>query len=280
MAQSYFSMFILAFFSFLNCTEKQKIFRISEGNSMFMPPVEENGISHRFDFIGDYVITSFSSDITGVKLGYNGLPSYAGVISKQPIENKPFRIDIRFSIKKGTKADGLAFWLTPTNEFKKGDVYGRESTLGFFVAIDTRGDAPFMGINFNNTDKISSFKNTVKLKENIYDSQLSLRILNENGEISVLIGRNNNFTEVFKINNYTLPEQSYFSVSTKHTTGYSAIKLFAIRHSNIEYPTFVGKLDEERQSKRGWVWAVFIIGIVVLVLTVGRKQLANLKKNN
>lgn len=273
------SPFFFLFIAYFYCEAPQKIFRISEGTSMFMPAVEENGLSHRYDFLGDYVITSFSSHLTGVKLGYNGTPSWAAVISKQPIENKPFRIDVRFSIKKGTKADGIAFWLTSTNEFKEGNVYGREPTEGFLVAIDLRGDQPYIGINFNNTEKIANFSRSMKLKENIFDSQLSLRILYENNETVVSVGKNNNFNEVFKVNNYTLPEQSYFVISAKHTTGYSPIRLHAIRHSNIEYPSFRGSPEPERESKRTWVWAVFFIGVAVLVVTIGRKQYYNMQKN-
>ncbi|KRH95196.1 hypothetical protein M153_2100014464 [Pseudoloma neurophilia] len=273
-------MTVLLFFSYANGKDQQKIFRISEGTSMFMPAVEENGQSHRYDFIGDCVITSISNGPTGVKLGYNGTPSYAGVITKQPIDNKPFRIDIRFIISKGTKGDGLAFWLTSSNEFKKGNLYGREPVDGLLLAIDLKGNTPFIGINYKNTERISSFHKTEQLKGNIFDNQLSLRILYENESIVVSIGRNNNFTDVFQIDDYTLPEQSYFAISTKHTTGFSPTTLFAIRQSNIEYPSFKPSLEKERPSKRGWVWAIFIIGLVVLVVTVGKKQFDNFKKNN
>lgn len=247
---------------------------------MFMPAVGDNGLSNQYDFIGDNVITSMSNGPTGVKMGYNGAPSYAGVISKHHMDNGPFRIDVRFSIKKATKSDGIAFWLTPSNEFKKGNVYGRDPVEGLLVAIDIKGQVPFIGINYKNTDKITNFDKTQQIQGEFFNTSLSLRILFENDSIIVYLGRNNKFIEIFQLENYILPEQTYFAVSTKHSSGYSPTFLYAIRYSTIEYPAFKAPFEEERPSKRGWVWIIFIIGFVALLVTVGKKQFDNFKKNN
>lgn len=273
-----FLISLVLFFGVLPAEKPQKIFRISELTSMFMPPVNFESFSPNFEFIGYYVITAFSSDFTSVKLGFNGVPSYAALISKNPIERRPFRIDSRFSIRKDTKSNGLAFWLTPSNVFEKGNVFGRKMVDGILIAIVIKGDHPYIGINFDNDNgKFPNFHKSVKLKENIYDGNLSLRIVHERGILTVSLGRNNNFNEVFKVDNYSLPEKSYFAVSAEHSTGYSDIRLYAIRHSNIEYPSF-NPFDDEKISKISWIWIVFIIGLIVLGATIFKKQVFDVNK--
>lgn len=255
---------------------RKKIFRIQEGTSMFMPAVDENGLSHRYDYIGDYVITTYSSGETYTKLGYNGTPSYAGMVSKLPINGDAFRIDVRIKIEKGTKSDGIAFWITDDPVFEKGPVFGRKGVNGMLLAIVTKENVPYIGINLGNNENFSSFGQTVKLNSSIFDEQFTLRVTYDK-ELIVSLGRNNKYNDVFKVSDYRFVKDSYFAISVKNYTGYSDFRINAIRQSTIEYPAFK-EIESERSYGGRWIWIMFAVVVAVIGIVLYRKQITRRSK--
>lgn len=240
-----------------------------------MPAVDDNGLSHRFEFMGDYVITSFSSSETYVKLGYNGAPSYAAMVAKSPIDSKAFRTDIRMIIRKSTKSDGIAVWISKEKSFEKGSAFGRKGVEGLLIAIVTKGDVPYIGINLGDNSQFTNFSQTVKLSENIYDELFTLRITADNG-LNISLGKNHKFTEVFKIAEYAFPLESYLGLSVNNSTGYSDFRIQAIRQSAIEYPMFKA-FDDERGGGSKWIWLIFFLVIGVIGFVLYKKQVARKK---
>ncbi|ELQ74417.1 Lectin VIP36 [Trachipleistophora hominis] len=133
---------------------KKKIFRIQEKTSMFMPAVDDDGTSYRYDTFGDVVATTYSSADTYLKLGFNGGSSRAGMITKSPIDGKSFRIDVRLTIKKGTGSEGIAFWVGKDSTFEIGPVFGRKGVSGLLVAIVTKDDVPYIGLSLGDNGSI------------------------------------------------------------------------------------------------------------------------------
>lgn len=267
---------ILFFLLHIITLKPNKIFRINAGTSMFMPAVDETGTSPKYGFFGDYVITTFSSDLTSIKLGYDGTPSYAGMLFKEALQNRPFRVNIRLSIAKMTQSDGIGIWLTEDNNFEKGEIYGRKPSKGILIAIDLK-QKPFMGLSFNAHENGKNFYKTAELGHDIFHNQQIIRIENDQDEITISRGRGDKFRTVFSIKNYPLPKELFLGISTQNSTGFSDVRIFAIRHTNIEYPTFATTSDEKKHSTK-YVWIIFFIGIVVLGVFLSREQLSKFRK--
>lgn len=237
---------------------------------MFMPAVDDDGTSHRYDLFGDCVATTYSSASTYLKLGFNGVPSRAGIITKSPIDGKSFRIDVRLTINKGTRSDGIAFWIGKDSTYETGPVFGRKGGEGLLIAIVTKNDVPYIGISVGDHSTFSNFNRTEELTKNIFDEQFTLRITFDQ-VLVVSLGKSDKFKDVFKISDYELGTESFFAVSVNNSTGYSDFKLHAIRHSTIEYPVFKD-LDEKRTGGGKWVWLLFLVVIAVIAFILYKKQ--------
>ncbi|ELQ74418.1 hypothetical protein THOM_2651 [Trachipleistophora hominis] len=87
----------------------------------------------------------------------------------------------------------------------------------------------------------------------------------------VSLGKDNKFTDVFKVSDYELGPEGFFAISVDNSTGYSDFKLQAIRHSTIEYPIF--KDPEEKRSSGGkWIWLLFLIVVAFIAFVLYKKQ--------
>ncbi|KAM0687203.1 hypothetical protein COBT_001562 [Conglomerata obtusa] len=253
----------------------------SELHSLFSPALDENGRSHRFSFHNDYIVKTYASDSTYVQLGYFGPNSAAGIISKNPISFANFRIDFTIEIHPAeTPGIGMAFWLTKDETFRGGNAYGREENFnGLLLVIDTQGKAPFIGLTIGKAQYHKNmFPNVVNLRKEFYGAPVTIRVENISNELKVYLSvKDDDFKEIFKVQNSGLGEGFYHAISGANGIGMNMNVIHAINVEELEFTM----VEDKVERKSGWfIWIVCFGALLSIGYLLYTKQFSGGAKRN
>lgn len=265
---------------------------LSTSTSLFGPPLDINGKSMRYDFKGQYAVTSYSSDgVSHTQLGYDAPNSSTMLISRSPTDAKNYVIEYRLRFHKSERfrkrSGGIAFFFTKDQSIKRGAAFGvSEEFDGGLVAIDLKGDSsgkPFVGavvregIKYNprtrGTDIMAKeFIDESLLKE---DEELIVRLEQEGGILTVWMGRPRGERKYLSISSTLLGKGYYVGIAGSSEGGSLLTRLYGIRfYSVVHGPKYLDEsvAPRKRLGKLVWVLLLLAAGAVVYYLFCNYKK--------
>lgn len=247
------------------CTDSKIVTNLEDMFSLFNPAVDENGRSYRYLFHNDYIIKTYSSDMTFIQLGYAKGKSSAALESKNPFPFNDFRADTKFTILPYKKpGDGFGIFLSP-NKFISGTNMGRaDDNDSISIKIITSGKEPFIEL------KVGDQLQKEKLNGDVLKKQCVLRIENYNNTFRVFlkIGEKD-YHHIFNVYGSNLKKDMYFCISASNTNDYNYLRIYDVKVSSLL------SVDSSRVIiRRGgvWVWIVFVVAVVALMCYLFKRQ--------
>lgn len=249
---------------------------LDPNRSLFGPPVDENGKSPRYEFYGEYVVKSFSSDgSSSTQLGYLSPSSSAYLVSKEKTENDNFRIDYRLQVNSRTNAQ-MAFYGTKDSEVDTSrDFYGRNTSLNGFVFIldlntsssslvtgAAAQDLSFEPVDrkvFQRPEKIDNFVNE--------DGNFVVRIEKEGTKVKFFIGRAANLLKFVMALEMTFDATDlHVGISAKNNPVHpTPVYLLGIRFYDLKFD--YSHFNNEDLPRRG-MGRLFWIGFFFIVVCI------------
>lgn len=270
----------------------QKRLYLSTTASLFGPPLDNNGKSTRYDFRGEYVVTSYSSDgISYTQMGYDAPNSSTILVSRSPTDSKNYVVEYRLRFHKSERSrkrgGGVAFFFTKDQSIKRGAAFGvSEEFDGGLVVIDLKGDTsgrPFVGavvsegIKYNPKTRGADIMTREFIDESLLkeDEELVVRLEQDGGMLSVWIGRPRGEKKYLSVPNSLLGKGYYVGISGTSAGGSLLTRLYGIRfYSVVHGLKYVDENTAPRRKMGKIVWMLLLLaaGAVVYYLFCNYKK--------
>lgn len=255
----------------------QKRLYLSTTTSLFGPPLDTNGKSTRYDFRGQYAVTSYSSSgISYTQLGYDAPNSSTMLVSRSPTDSRNYVVEYRLRFHKSERSrrrgGGVAFFFTKDQSIKRGAAFGvSEEFDGGLVVIDLKGDSsgrPFVGavvkegIKYNTrtrgTDIMArEFIDESLLKE---DDDLVVRLEQDGGMLSVWIGKPRTEKKYLSVPSAMLGKGYYVGIAGSSAGASLLIRLYGIRfYSVVHGLKYVDENTMPRRKMGKTVWMLLLL---------------------
>lgn len=265
---------------FLFCAlavQGQKSLIPSPALALYDPPLDNNGTSAKYEFKGDYSVTSYTSrGGSNTQLGYDSPESSAMLVSKVQTMTENYRIDYKIRLHRSEisqKANGgIAFFITRDPEIKKGNAFGvTENFDGALVVLDFKGDAsgkPFIGavvkngIAYNPATRGQEILTKAFINESLLidDTDLTVMLEHENNKLMVWFGKPTDESLLLTLKSDILGKGCYAGISSSQNGGSPLVRLYGIRFYEISFSGGDFMSPEEPKKKTNkMVWVILIL---------------------
>lgn len=270
----------------------QKRLYLSTTTSLFGPPLDINGKSTRYDFRGQYAVTSYSSDgVSYTQLGYDAPSSSTMLVSRTPTDSKNYVVEYRLRFHRSERSKrrggGIAFFFTKDQSIKRGAAFGvSEEFDGGLVVIDLKGDAsgrPFVGavvregIKYSTRTRGTDIMARELIDESLLkeDEELVVRLEQDGGMLSVWIGRPRGEKKYLSVPSAMLGKGYYVGIAGSSAGGSLLTRLYGIRfYSVVHGMKYVDENVAPRRKMGKIVWMLLLLaaGAVVYYLFCNYKK--------
>lgn len=252
--------------------------------SLFGPPLGHNGRSTRYNFMGDYSVTTYASDgHSYTQLGYDSLASEAILVSKKPTGSNNCRVDYKVTLRNSEitrKRNGIiAFFLVNESSLNEDEAFKVTSEFdGALVILDLKGDdngKPYIGvvarkgIRYEERSRGADVLKKVYVDQSILQQDFVVSLEQDNDTLSVFLGTAKNMypaeksrehARVLTTKSQVLDKGSHIGISSLQKGGSFLVRLQGIRcYTIIPGTRPLYKVDHTVKKRSKLVWLILII---------------------